>query len=142
MRKLPLAVAGIFVALTALPSLADDGTDTQLRTRRTDLLTRVVPAPTAPVATAAVPAIPRVGAVVTQRVAIPELAPEPLPVVDAEVAAPDGDVSLQLGPITEIPGLVMRDTPLLVGTPSGEVMARIRQETAALVMHDLPVTQH
>lgn len=142
MKKFSLVVAGVIVALTALPSLADEGTAAPLRTRRTDLLQRDVPAPTAPVVvTATVPVLDRTAALANERIVPPQAEPAPLPVPAAEIAPPERDLTLQLGSVVEISGLVLRDQRLVAGQTTAEVQAIIRQETAALVCRDLPVTQ-
>lgn len=139
MKKFTLAAAGMLVALTALPSLADEGTAAPLRTRRTDLLQRDVPAPTAPVATTATaPVLNRTGYMAAERVVPPQAEPAPLPVVAAESQPWDADVSVVLAPISEVPGVIHRDASVVVGQDA-ETLARIRQETAALVWADVPV---
>lgn len=139
MKKFSAVVVGALLALTALPALSDDGSDT-LRTRRTNLFSRDVTTPTAPAANSAtLPVVGRNGVPTHERVTPPQLEPTPLPEPEAEFAAPEADLQLEVGPIAEIPGLVMRDRPVVLATPGGEVLARIRSEQAALVARDLPV---
>lgn len=137
MKKFSLAAAGMLIALTAIPAIAD-GTADQLRSRRTDLLRRDGLAPSTPVASSDLLAPRGEGKLSLGRV-LPGLDPAPsVPVVVDDFRQDFADAPLQQAEGIIVPDVQMLDMPLSMAVPA-EQMARIRQELSTLYALDLPV---
>jgi len=143
MKKFSWAVAGVLVALTALPTLASaagDSSADSLRTRRTDLLRRVEPTMPAPVAPGSEQVVIGETSRSPERNLPPRFEPNPgLPGFSEAYDALDLDVQLELGPLMDMADFSMLERPLSTPTLPSELQAVIRRELASLHCLDLPV---